>query len=108
MSVGTVTQEARPPRSTRRVALLATPLAALVLAISLAVLYGLTLPNSSSPMRDAAASAVVVMWLAAVAALLASGWSAGERPSVRRAVSLVALVTLAAVGWLVAHRVDAV
>ncbi|MFN8023920.1 MAG: hypothetical protein U0Q03_20480 [Acidimicrobiales bacterium] len=37
--------------------------------IGLAVLFGLTLPGSSSPSDDAAAGAVLVMWIAAIAAL---------------------------------------
>lgn len=107
MSSDAVTEETPPPRSARSVALLATPFAGLVVAIGLAVLYGLTLPNSSSPSDDAAANAVLVMWLAAVAALVVGAWSAGERQSVGRAVLLVTFVTLAALGLFVARRVDA-
>lgn len=96
-----------PRRSGRRVAFQTVPFFGLATAIGLAVLFGLTLPGSSSPLDDAAARAVLVMWVGAIGALVASAWSAEKRQSVRRAVLLGVFVTLAALGWAVARRVNA-
>ncbi len=106
MSADAMTEETRSSRSDVGVALRTVPFGGLVIAIGMAMLLGLTLPSSSPPSEDAAASTALVMWIAAVAALAASACSTGLRPPIRRSVLLVCLLTEAVLGWVVARRLE--